>query len=146
MDTFHCVLQGLSRTQHACSCCHSTCQRVGVVAVAVAPWGQRAIQMVTAHMAPTWIPMCCVCLWPRDSSTRHSPALTAVPPPPSLSLLLYLCFPPIAQFFLPWRRRHMSSLRRHCERKQATPPCCFLSNFIFTFSLLLNNICFYAPV
>lgn len=77
MDTFHCVLQGLSRTQHACSCCHSTCQRVVVV---VAPWGQRAIQMVTAHMAPTWIPMCCVCLWPRDSSARHSPALTAVPP------------------------------------------------------------------
>lgn len=94
MDTFHCVLQGLSRTQHACSCCHSTCQRVGVV-VAVAPWGQRAIQMVTAHMAPTWIPMCCVCLWPRDSSTRHSPALTAVPP--SLSLSFSIC----AQFFLP---------------------------------------------
>lgn len=90
MDTFHSVLQGLSRTQHACSCCHSHCQRV-VVGVAVAPWGQRAIQMVTAHMAPTWIPMCCVCLWPRDS-TRHSPSLTTVPPPPfSPCSSLYLC-------------------------------------------------------
>lgn len=157
------MLPGLSRTQHACSC-HSPCCCCCCCCVPLRPKGNTNGNR--AHGSHMDSKARCVCLWLGDyPNTRRawlqsqSPAAPLFQPqsptPSSIAWLCLACFPLSAALapraHVEFASRRLASTRlasprvvRRSRRRDAS--CCFLSNFIFTFSLLLNNICFYAPV